>query len=112
MTLISYLGQNLPVDWFLIPTSSFLLQPFVSVPEQKDPDPDFPTAPFPNPEEGKTALNCAISAAESNGSQYILANDPDADRMAVAEKQEEYVTVLIVPKWEAWPSLFEGKILR
>lgn len=41
--------------------------------------------PFPNPEEGKSALKLAIETAENNGSRIILANDPDADRLAVAE---------------------------
>ena len=51
-----------------------------------DPDPTFPTVPFPNPEEGKCALNLAQKTAEINGSSYILANDPDADRLAIAQK--------------------------
>ncbi|CAG7831113.1 unnamed protein product [Allacma fusca] len=63
------------------------LKPFISVAEQKDVDPDFPTVRFPNPEEGKSALNLAIRAAESGGSTLILANDPDSDRLAVAEKR-------------------------
>ena len=44
--------------------------------------------PFPNPEEGKSALNLAIKTADENNSTIILANDPDADRLAVAEKTE------------------------
>ncbi|CAG0924946.1 unnamed protein product, partial [Notodromas monacha] len=64
-------------------------KPFVEVPEQKDPNPDFPTAPFPNPEEGKTALAFAFKNADAAGSTVILANDPDADRMAVAEKTKD-----------------------
>ncbi|XP_050430140.1 phosphopentomutase [Adelges cooleyi] len=59
--------------------------PVVAVEQQKHPDPDFPTVPFPNPEEGKSALKLAIETAENNGSRIILANDPDADRLAVAE---------------------------
>lgn len=57
------------------------------VSEQRDPDPDFPTVKFPNPEEGKSALNLAIKLADQCDSPIILANDPDADRLAVAEKQ-------------------------
>jgi len=56
------------------------------VEEQKDPDPDFPTVKFPNPEEGKSALDLSIRTANESDSTIILANDPDADRLAVAEK--------------------------
>jgi len=63
---------------------AFDLPPFVSVPQQQDPDPSFPTVPFPNPEE-KGALDLAKLYAEENGCQIVLANDPDADRLAVAE---------------------------
>ncbi|XP_077983669.1 phosphopentomutase-like isoform X2 [Glandiceps talaboti] len=65
----------------------FGFKPFVPVKEQVDPDPYFPTVKFPNPEEGKSALNLAIETANRNDSTVILANDPDADRCAVAEKQ-------------------------
>lgn len=53
------------------------------VDEQLQPDPRFPTVPFPNPEEpGVLAL--AISLASREHANLILANDPDADRLAVA----------------------------
>nr|CAD7195878.1 unnamed protein product [Timema douglasi] len=65
------------------------LQPFLTVSEQRDPDPEFPTVKFPNPEEGKSALDLAIKTADTGGSTVILANDPDADRLAVAEKNVE-----------------------
>nr|CAD7399459.1 unnamed protein product [Timema cristinae] len=65
------------------------LQPFLAVLEQRDPDPEFPTVKFPNPEEGKSALDLAIKTADTGGSTVILANDPDADRLAVAEKNVE-----------------------
>lgn len=61
----------------------------VYVAEQVQPDPDFPTVAFPNPEEGKSALNLSFATADRNGSRVILANDPDADRLAVAEKQRD-----------------------
>ena len=54
-----------------------------SVPEQHEPDPDFPTAPFPNPEESGT-LDLVIELADEVDADIILANDPDADRLAVA----------------------------
>ncbi|KAK4539328.1 hypothetical protein LTR36_000790 [Oleoguttula mirabilis] len=55
--------------------------------DQAQPDPEFPTVPFPNPEE-KGALNLAFAEADKHGCTIVLANDPDADRFAVAEKLE------------------------
>jgi len=51
--------------------------------EQRDPDPAFPTVAFPNPEE-KGALDIAIALAKKHSVNVLLANDPDADRFAVA----------------------------
>ncbi|CEP61317.1 phosphoribomutase PRM15 LALA0_S03e00166g [Lachancea lanzarotensis] len=60
---------------------------YLCVPQQKNPDPEFPTVSFPNPEE-KGALDLAISLAEKNDISFVLANDPDADRFSAAVKYE------------------------
>ncbi|KAH8298423.1 hypothetical protein KR044_002481, partial [Drosophila immigrans] len=65
------------------------LENVIPVKEQVEPDPDFPTASHPNPEEGKKVLRLSIETARSNESEVILANDPDADRLAVGEIIDE-----------------------
>ncbi|AXE38250.1 phospho-sugar mutase [Acidipropionibacterium virtanenii] len=59
------------------------LSPFTGVPEQLDPDPDFPTVGFPNPEE-PGALDLALDLARRSDADVVIASDPDADRCAVA----------------------------
>jgi phosphomannomutase len=67
--------------------------PPIVVPEQASPDPDFPTVAFPNPEE-PGAIDLATALAAERGADVVLANDPDADRCAVA-----------VPTMQGWRML-------
>ncbi|XP_028655222.1 glucose 1,6-bisphosphate synthase [Erpetoichthys calabaricus] len=60
----------------------------IPVPEQKDPDPEFSTVKCPNPEEGECVLGLSLRLAEEEGARVVLATDPDADRLAVAEQLE------------------------
>ena len=55
------------------------------VPEQKYPDGNFPTCPYPNPEIFE-ALRLGLELAEKEGADLMLATDPDADRVGIAMK--------------------------
>jgi len=58
-------------------------EPLISVSRQAAPDPRFPTVAFPNPEE-PGALDLALALARERDADIVIANDPDADRCAVA----------------------------
>jgi phosphomannomutase len=55
----------------------------IVVPSQSEPDPEFPTVVFPNPEE-PGAIDAALALAALEDADLVIANDPDADRCAVA----------------------------
>ena len=56
--------------------------------EQAYPDGNFPTCPYPNPEE-KAALKLAIELAEKTNADMVLATDPDADRVGIAVRKKD-----------------------
>ena len=60
----------------------------ILVQSQAQPDPDFPTLPFPNPEEAG-ALDLALETAKAFDADLVIANDPDADRCSVAIKERD-----------------------
>ena len=57
------------------------------VPEQENPDGNFPTAPYPNPEI-RQAFECALKVAESYKPDILLATDPDSDRVGIAVNEK------------------------
>lgn len=64
------------------------------VPEQKEPDGDFPTVDYPNPED-KKAFKLALELAKKVDADVVLATDPDADRLGIFAKDNqtgEYMT--------------------
>lgn len=89
-TLLTYTAMH-GVGWEIVKKlcTTFGFNHPLPVIEQVTPDPEIPTVKYPNPEEGRSALNLSIARADSADSPIILANDPDADRLAVAEKQPD-----------------------
>ncbi|KAJ7716660.1 hypothetical protein DFH07DRAFT_862010 [Mycena maculata] len=68
--------------------AEFGFAPYIPVLKQQQPDPEFPTVAFPNPEE-KGALDLALKTADAQGASYVLSQDPDSDRFCAAEKQPD-----------------------
>ncbi|MCW2749978.1 MAG: phosphomannomutase [Aeromicrobium sp.] len=67
--------------------------PLHVVRQQAEPDPDFPTVAFPNPEE-PGAMDLALKLSSEVGADIIVANDPDADRCAVGVRDGESYRML------------------
>ena len=61
---------------------------YVVVPEQRLPDGNFTTCPYPNPEE-KAAMSLAVELAKKEGAGLAIATDPDADRVGIAVLDEK-----------------------
>ena len=55
----------------------------VTVPEQREPDGNFPTVDYPNPEEA-SAMKLALELGKKQGADLVLGTDPDADRLGIA----------------------------
>lgn len=65
----------------------------ITVKEQEQPDGNFPTCPYPNPEI-KEALSLGIKYAKDNNADILIATDPDSDRVGVAIKDNDDFTIL------------------
>lgn len=62
------------------------------VPEQENPDGNFPTTPFPNPEI-RQVFECGLKYAEKIGPDLLMATDPDSDRIGLAVKHNGEYTL-------------------
>ena len=82
--MIDMLGVSFNKDSWDMPEHG-IHQKMTLVTEQSEPDPDFSTVKYPNPEEDG-ALDLAKKTADRDSISLIVANDPDADRFAAAEK--------------------------
>jgi phosphoglucomutase len=80
-------GVGLPFVQSVLSAFNFPADSMHVVPEQAQADPNFTTVRFPNPEE-KGALDMAMALGDSKDVKLVFANDPDADRFSVAEKDE------------------------
>jgi phosphomannomutase len=78
--------------------------PLHVVREQAEPDPDFPTVAFPNPEE-PGAMDLALKLSSEVGADIIVANDPDADRCAVGVRLPHSLRSREVPTGETYRML-------
>lgn len=81
--------------WKFVPKilQSIGVKDLVIVDEQYNPDGNFPTCPYPNPEK-REALALGLQYAEKNDADIFIATDPDADRVGVAVKHKGQYTIL------------------
>jgi phosphomannomutase len=104
ITYSAFHGVGYESSMMMFKAFGFPESAIVPVQEQCDPNPDFPTVPNPNPEEGLRVLKLCLEVAEKNQSTVALVNDPDADRIQVAELQAD-------GKWRAFTGNEMGVIL-
>uniref|UniRef100_A0A671L9D0 Glucose 1,6-bisphosphate synthase-like n=1 Tax=Sinocyclocheilus anshuiensis TaxID=1608454 RepID=A0A671L9D0_9TELE len=87
----------------------FGFPPPIPVPEQKETDPDFSTVSCPNPEEGESVLELSLRLAEREEAHIVVATDPDADRLAVADFGWKVFTGNELAALLGWWMLFNWK---
>ena len=94
-TAIVYSPLNGAGRWPVLRTLSEMGYTNVTVvAEQAEPDGNFPTCPYPNPEI-REAMELGLRYARENNADLLLATDPDCDRVGIAVKNEEGVYVLL-----------------
>ncbi len=65
----------------------------ITVPEQREPDSEFPTVEFPNPEEA-SALEMALELGRRENADIVIGTDPDADRLGIAVPDGRDLTLI------------------
>ena len=94
-TAIVYSPLNGAGRWPVLRTLSEMSYTNVTVvAEQAEPDGNFPTCPYPNPEI-REAMELGLRYARENNADLLLATDPDCDRVGIAVKNEEGAYVLL-----------------
>ena len=94
-TAIAYSPLNGAGRWPVLRTLSEMGYTNVTVvAEQAEPDGNFPTCPYPNPEI-REAMELGLRYARENNADLLLATDPDCDRVGIAVKNEEGAYVLL-----------------
>ena len=73
------------------------------VPEQKDPDPDFTTVGYPNP-ESPAAFKMSEELGKKVGAELLMATDPDSDRFAIELRDDDgnYIPLMVTRQDTYW----------